>query len=121
MPAAAAAAVQRLSSGPGHLDLAVAPPAARTASVPSSPAPAPVQRSTAKAIGPSAAVHRITPEVAGPVPGVSPAPGASPAPGPLDRDLDDVARRLYPRLRAMLTAELRLDRERSGRVTDLRR
>ncbi len=42
-------------------------------------------------------------------------------PGPADRDFDEVARRLYPRLRAMLAAELRLDRERTGRVTDLRR
>jgi hypothetical protein len=43
------------------------------------------------------------------------------ASGPLDGDLDDVARRLYPRLRAMLSAELRHDRERAGRVTDVRR
>lgn len=36
-------------------------------------------------------------------------------------DLDDLARKLYDRLRFRLTTELRLDRERSGCVTDLPR
>ncbi len=36
-------------------------------------------------------------------------------------DLDDLARKLYDRLRGRLAAELRLDRERIGAITDLRR
>ena len=36
-----------------------------------------------------------------------------------DRDVDRLARRLYPRLRDHLRGELRLDRERLGRATDL--
>jgi 3-oxoacyl-ACP reductase-like protein len=47
----------------------------------------------------------------------SPAGGAAAA-GP---DLDDLARKLYDRLRGRLAAELRLDRERIGSLTDLRR
>jgi uncharacterized membrane protein YgcG len=35
-------------------------------------------------------------------------------------DLDELARRLYDRIRLRLRAELRLDRERSGHLTDLR-
>jgi hypothetical protein len=37
-----------------------------------------------------------------------------------DEDLDDLARRLYDRLRSRLHRELLVDRERSGMVTDLR-
>ena len=35
-------------------------------------------------------------------------------------DLDDLARRLYPRLRSRLRTELLVDRERAGLLTDLR-
>jgi hypothetical protein len=49
------------------------------------------------------------------------APGAAAPPGgPPAADLDELARRLYDRLRLRLRAELRLDRERSGHLTDLR-
>ncbi|MGH2706302.1 MAG: hypothetical protein ACRDJ4_14825 [Actinomycetota bacterium] len=34
-------------------------------------------------------------------------------------DLDDLARRLYPKIRPYLRRELWLDRERAGRLTDL--
>ena len=51
------------------------------------------------------------------------AQGASAAPGPAapnpHAELDELARRLYPSLRDRLKAELRLDRERAGRITDL--
>lgn len=47
-----------------------------------------------------------------------PAPGGGAA---ATGDLDDLARKLYDRLRFRLTTELRLDRERSGSVTDLPR
>jgi len=46
--------------------------------------------------------------------------GAAPRATAAAADLDDLARRLYDRLRSRLMAELRLDRERAGLVTDLR-
>jgi hypothetical protein len=46
-----------------------------------------------------------------------PPPGAAGGVG----DLDELAKRLYERIRGRLRAELRLDRERAGLVTDLRR
>jgi len=58
---------------------------------------------------------------AGPVPAVGGAPGISTAhPIPADQ-LDDLAKGLYDTIRDRLKAELRLDRERVGRVTDLAR
>ncbi len=45
-------------------------------------------------------------------------PGGGPA-AMTDREVDRLARRLYPRLRDHLRGELRLDRERLGRATDL--
>lgn len=45
----------------------------------------------------------------------------APAAGAAGPDLDDLARKLYDRLRGRLAAELRLDRERVGSLTDLRR
>ena len=48
----------------------------------------------------------------------TPAATASPA-AMSDRDVDRLARRLYPRLRDHLRGELRLDRERLGRASDL--
>jgi hypothetical protein len=56
-----------------------------------------------------------------PVDTATAAPGTATAPGgPPAADLDELARRLYDRLRLRLRAELRLDRERSGHLTDLR-
>jgi hypothetical protein len=49
-----------------------------------------------------------------------PAAAAAASAGAGTADLDDLARRLYDRLRSRLMAELRLDRERAGFVTDLR-
>jgi hypothetical protein len=48
---------------------------------------------------------------------------ASPAPSPggAGSDLDDLARRLYPKMRPYLKKELWLDRERAGMLTDLAR
>ncbi|HEX6675597.1 MAG TPA: hypothetical protein VF486_11290, partial [Actinomycetes bacterium] len=46
--------------------------------------------------------------------------GPAPQAGAAAADLDDLARRLYDRLRSRLMAELRLDRERAGLVSDLR-
>jgi len=50
----------------------------------------------------------------------APGPAAAASNGAGTADLDDLARRLYDRLRSRLMAELRLDRERAGFVTDLR-
>jgi hypothetical protein len=62
-----------------------------------------------------------------PAPGASPSPGASPgssaastSPAERDHELDELARRLYGRIRARLSAELLADRERAGLITDLR-
>ena len=49
-----------------------------------------------------------------------PGAGAGAAPVDRDRELDDLARRLYGRIRSRLSAELLADRERSGMITDLR-
>ena len=61
----------------------------------------------------SSAAEGATPAAASP-----PSSGGAAAAGP---DLDDLARKLYDRLRGRLAAELRLDRERIGSLTDLRR
>jgi hypothetical protein len=56
-----------------------------------------------------------------PSPAAGPASGSPPVPaGPPFFDLDELARRLFDPLSARLRAELRLDRERAGVVTDLR-
>ena len=49
-----------------------------------------------------------------------PAPPAAPAPGAASPPLDELARQLFGPLAARLKAELRLDRERAGLLTDLR-
>lgn len=46
-----------------------------------------------------------------------PAAGATTIP---ERDLDEMVRRLYPRLRRSLTSELLVARERAGTLADLR-
>jgi hypothetical protein len=52
----------------------------------------------------------------------APSGDESPAVGPggSEKDLDDLARRLYDRIRLRLTRELLVDRERAGALTDLR-
>ncbi|MGH9003655.1 MAG: hypothetical protein ACRDYV_11040, partial [Acidimicrobiia bacterium] len=57
----------------------------------------------------------------GPEPGGTPHTPGSVAVGPGGVDLDELARRLYGRMSSQLRAELRLDRERSGFLTDLGR
>jgi hypothetical protein len=49
-----------------------------------------------------------------------PGVGAAASPIDKDRELDDLARRLYSRIRGRLSAELLADRERAGIITDLR-
>jgi hypothetical protein len=100
-----------LASGAATLDeegaVVFAPPAGEGSRLPqASASPAPVlQRAAADP----------------PVDTTPAAPGAPAAPGgPPAADLDELARRLYDRLRHRLRAELRLDRERSGQLTDLR-
>jgi hypothetical protein len=57
-------------------------------------------------------------------PAAGPPTGPSPAPPPAASsqagDLDELAGRLYDRIRGRLKAELRLDRERIGQLSDLR-
>jgi hypothetical protein len=62
----------------------------------------------------TASAPRITPATT--IQGASAAPGGA---GDPQVELDELARRLYPTLRDRLKAELRLDRERAGRITDL--
>jgi hypothetical protein len=57
------------------------------------------------------------PPAAAPPP--SAAPGAAAAPGTGDAELDELGRRLYPRIRDHLKAELSMDRERAGLLNDL--
>jgi hypothetical protein len=42
-----------------------------------------------------------------------------PSAGGTSAELDELSRRLYDRMRYQLKAELRLDRERAGMMTDL--
>ena len=59
-------------------------------------------------------------ESSAPSPDEVSAPPATPGPATMsERDVDGLARRLYPRLRDHLRSELRLDRERVGRASDL--
>jgi hypothetical protein len=56
------------------------------------------------------------------VPGsASATPAADAASGPTERELDDLARRLYDRIRLRLRRELIVDRERAGVLIDLGR
>jgi hypothetical protein len=97
-PAGADAAVERTpmppEPGPAAVQRAIQLPDLNIGANPPSPAPA----------GPSAA-----------------APAAlSASPANQERELDELARRLYGRIRSRLAAELLADRERAGMITDLR-
>jgi hypothetical protein len=73
-------------------------------------------------LSPSGADTAPAPQRAPIAPPVDPAPAvpaAAPGGAP-GADLDELARRLYDRIRLRLRTELRLDRERSGQLTDLR-
>lgn len=81
---------------------------------------------SAPSVAPSHAAQATTPSQGPrPVPaGVQRAPAdekAAPEPKPAPLDLDDLARRLYPRLRPYLRKELSLDRERAALVLGARR
>ena len=56
-----------------------------------------------------------------PILSAAPASPGAPAHGPGGPPLDELARQLFGPLAARLKAELRLDRERAGLLTDLRR
>lgn len=58
---------------------------------------------------------------ASPGAGATPAGGAAPGAGDKPAELDELAKKLYERIRTRLKAELRLDRERAGLLTDLGR
>ena len=123
--AAAAATVRRPLLSPGaRLQLQADPAAAAVATgvatldadgsvrfaPPGVPAPA------AAAAGPLALQRAAEDEPPAPAAAAAGgAAGAAPAGGPTD--LDDLARRLYERIRARLRAELRLDLERAGMIT----
>ena len=112
IPGPAAAA---LSTGLATLDsdgsVVFAPPSA-----PPSTAPPAVQRQAeaAEAVLPATATAAAAEGPAAP----SPAGGAG---AQTDEQLEELARNLYDKIRGRLKAELRLDRERSGRVVDLAR
>jgi hypothetical protein len=55
-----------------------------------------------------------------PTPAATSTPGGGPLAGGSDKDLDELARRLYDRIRRRLSRELLADRERAGILTDLR-
>jgi len=98
------------------------------------PAPAPspslpetVQRQDASepadAPGPSPGSEppvAATPSSSAPAPATATAPAAGQAQAPASPPLDELARQLFGPLSARLKAELRLDRERAGLLTDLR-
>jgi hypothetical protein len=139
-PAPRAATLSRWAS-PGDVALAVGaarlapdgsfvfhPPAPEPTAFPrpsgpafASPAPPAVQRAVdpppAEPPAPPPSPDAATPAPASPppAPGAPGAPTAAAAPG---ANLDDLARRLYPKLRPYLRKELWLDRERAGVLTD---
>jgi hypothetical protein len=86
-------------------------------SAPFQPPPAaPVQRA-ARDAPPATPVQRA--DLGAPPPAPSTAAATAPPAAALvpAQDLDDLARRLYERIRARLRAELRLDLERAGMLT----
>lgn len=78
------------------------------------PSPGPAGAGDGSAAPPAAAA----PPPAAAAPGAAPAGRGAPA-GSGDADLDDLGRRLYDRIRDLLTAELAIDRERAGLLNDL--
>jgi hypothetical protein len=70
----------------------------------------------APAPGTSSGVSTASPASAGPAIGAAPSPGQAAA----ETDMDELAGRLYDRIRTRLKSELLVDRERAGLLTDLR-
>ena len=107
-PAAAA-----LSTGLATLD----PDGSVVFQTPPVPAGEPVPSATASYSGPQRAPEDAAPPAptaAGPVAGGAPG-------GQSNEQLEELAKNLYDKIRERLKAELRLDRERCGRITDLAR
>lgn len=75
----------------------------------------PIQR---QAASPTAEAPAASPE---PAAATTPAAATPPAAGGKPAELDELAKKLYERIRTRLKAELRLDRERAGLLTDLGR
>jgi hypothetical protein len=87
---------------------------------PPAPPPAPPE-APAPASFPAVQREAETTPGPGPEPGAPPAAPGAVAVGPGGVNLDELAKRLYGRLSSQLRAELRLDRERSGFLSDLGR
>ncbi len=86
------------------------------------PAPPPAEPVTpAPASLPAVQREAETTPGPGPEPGPTPTTPGAVAVGPGGVNLDELAKRLYGRLSSQLRAELRLDRERSGFLSDLGR
>src|SRR5205814_1417267 len=129
---AAAAVVQRLAEAPG-----VAPAATTTAQAPPPHVlplvgrrplvePRPPAGGPPVEASPGPAVQRLV-APAGPIerpPAIAAraavAAGAAAPGGQSDRELDELARKLYDRFRVRLRSELLVERERAGLTTDLR-
>ena len=123
-----APSVSTSSVGTSRDSVVAAPPAPPGAQSPDAvvASPAPVSTSTTtttvvqRDAEPAAA---SAPEVVSPALGAASAaaPATSAAPVPATIDLEELTRRLFEPLTARLKTELRLDRERAGVITDLRR
>jgi hypothetical protein len=116
-PAAVALGAGLAVPGPGG-SIVFRPPAhepvVQTAADPPAPAPAPA--------APVPPTPPATTEVPSPAAPPATAPTGAPAAAHDDsQKLDQLAKQLYDNIRDRLKAELRLDRERWGRVTDLAR
>jgi hypothetical protein len=105
---------RRVERIPRTVQAALDAPVAAPEQAPVEPAPVALQRDEAS----NATVEsNVAPDPAGPTSGTggsagAPADGASP-----EQQLDDLARRLYERIRLRLRGELLVDLERSGRYT----
>jgi hypothetical protein len=106
--------LQRRPSDAPALVLAAAAPQAALPTPRATPTPA-AQRST------SASTPTAPSATSTPAPAPTPVPAPAPPAAPTAEELEELAKQLYDKIRAQLRAELRLDRERYGRVTDLAR
>lgn len=105
-PVASVASVQRAT--------AIAESAAAVASAPT----VSIQRDLEAAAAPQTSGSTSAP-AAGPAAGTAPSGGAPPH-ADQEQDMDELARKLYDRIRGRLKSELLVDRERAGLLTDLR-
>jgi hypothetical protein len=115
--------VQRLPVGPASRPSSLAPPdlpLARPAPAPAPVPPVPVvaQIPVQRAEDPPAPSPAPAPAAAPSGGGESPPPASAPPGAGGGQNLDELSRQLYDRIRDRLRAELRLDRERAGMVSD---